>query len=60
MVAQPEFALDAYRRVTLGQMIEDTALDMTKLLTNVLELMRLEAGREAIHRDWIRCSTWSG
>ena len=52
MVAQTDFALDVYRRVTLGQMIEDTARDMTKLLSNVLELMRLESSRDAINRDW--------
>ena len=52
MVAHTDFALDVYRRVTLGQMIEDTARDMTKLLTNVLELMRLESSRDAIQRDW--------
>ncbi len=52
MVAQTDFALDVYRRVTLGQMIEDTARDMTQLLSNVLELMRLESSRDAIRRDW--------
>ena len=52
MVAQTDFALDVYRRVTLGQMIEDTARDMTKLLSNVLELMRLESSLDAINRDW--------
>jgi two-component system sensor histidine kinase KdpD len=52
MVAQADYALDVYRRVTLGQMIEDTARDMTELLSNVLELMRLESGRDAIRRDW--------
>lgn len=52
MVAQTDFALDVYRRVTLGQMIEDTARDMTKLLSNVLELMRLESSHDAINRDW--------
>lgn len=52
MVAQTDFALDVYRRVTLGQMIEDTARDMTQLLSNVLELMRLESSRDVIRRDW--------
>jgi len=52
IVAQSDFALDVYRRVMLGQMIEDKARDMSKLLSNVLELMRLESGRNATNRDW--------
>jgi len=32
-VAQNDFALDIYRRVTLGRLIEDKARDMSDLLT---------------------------
>jgi two-component system sensor histidine kinase KdpD len=52
IVAQNDFALDIYRRVTLGRLIEDKARDMSDLLTNVLELVRLEAGHEALNKDW--------
>ena len=37
---------------TLGGLIEDKARDMTELLTNVLELMRLESGAIEVRREW--------
>ncbi|HWW21200.1 MAG TPA: DUF4118 domain-containing protein [Steroidobacteraceae bacterium] len=52
IVAQSNFALDVYRRVTLGRLIEDKARDMTDLLTNVLELVRLESGADVLNKDW--------
>jgi len=52
MMAQRDFALDLYRRVTLGRLIESKARDMADLLTNVLELIRLESGGELLLRDW--------
>jgi two-component system, OmpR family, sensor histidine kinase KdpD len=52
MMAQSDFALDMYRRVTLGRLIEDKARDMSDLLANVLELVRLESGADVLHRDW--------
>jgi two-component system sensor histidine kinase KdpD len=52
IVAQHDFSLDTYRRVTLGRLIEDKARDMSDLLTNVLELVRLESGVDALNRDW--------
>jgi two-component system sensor histidine kinase KdpD len=52
IVAQNDFALDLYRRVTLGRLIEDKARDMSDLLTNVLELVRLESGTDVLNRDW--------
>jgi len=52
IVAQNDFALDIYRRVTLGRLIEDKARDMSDLLTNVLELVRLESGHEALNKEW--------
>jgi two-component system sensor histidine kinase KdpD len=52
IVAQNDFSLDIYRRVTLGRLIEDKARDMSDLLTNVLELVRLESGADVLNRDW--------
>jgi two-component system sensor histidine kinase KdpD len=52
IVAQNDFSLDIYRRVTLGKLIEDKARDMSDLLTNVLELVRLESGADVLNRDW--------
>jgi two-component system, OmpR family, sensor histidine kinase KdpD len=52
IVAQADFVLDLYRRVTLGRLIEDKARDMSDLLTNVLELVRLESGADVLNRDW--------
>lgn len=52
MMAHESFPLDAHRRTTLGRLIEDKARDMTELLSNVLELMRLETGSLGVKRDW--------
>jgi two-component system, OmpR family, sensor histidine kinase KdpD len=52
MMAQNDFALDIYRRVTLGHLIEDKARDMSDLLSKVLELVRLESGADVLNQDW--------
>jgi two-component system sensor histidine kinase KdpD len=52
LIAQPEYALNADRRTTLGYLIERKARDMSQLLTNVLELMQLEFGSGALRSDW--------
>jgi len=52
IVAQCEFNLDRYRRATLGKLIEDKARDMSDLLSNVLDLVRLESQPAALSRDW--------
>jgi two-component system sensor histidine kinase KdpD len=52
IVAQGDFVLDVYRRVTLGRLIEGKARDMSDLLSNVLELVRLESGADVLNRDW--------
>jgi two-component system, OmpR family, sensor histidine kinase KdpD len=52
IVAQHDFALDIYRRVMLGRLIEDKARNMSELLSNVLELVRLESGADVLNRDW--------
>jgi two-component system, OmpR family, sensor histidine kinase KdpD len=52
LIAQPEYALNVDRRTTLGLLIERKARDMSRLLTNVLELMQLESCRGALRADW--------
>jgi two-component system, OmpR family, sensor histidine kinase KdpD len=52
LIAQPEYALNADRRTTLGLLIERKARDMSRLLTNVLELMQLESSGNALRADW--------
>lgn len=52
LVAQKDVSLDRHRRETLGHLIEEKARDMTGLLTNVLELMRLETGTGAPQAQW--------
>jgi two-component system sensor histidine kinase KdpD len=52
LIAQPEYALNADRRTTLGYLIERKARDMSQLLTNVLELMQMEFGNGALRSDW--------
>jgi two-component system, OmpR family, sensor histidine kinase KdpD len=52
LVAQSSGSLDRHRRKTLGHLIEEKARDMSGLLTNVLELMRLETGTGALRADW--------
>ena len=52
LIAQPEYALNADRRTTLGLLIERKARDMSRLLTNVLQLMQLESSKSAPRADW--------
>src|SRR6202795_1254661 len=52
LIAQPEYALNADRRTTLGHLIERKARDMSQLLTNVLELMQMEFGSGTLRTDW--------
>jgi two-component system sensor histidine kinase KdpD len=52
LIAQPEYALNADRRTTLGHLIERKARDMSQLLTNVLDLMQMEFGSGALRADW--------
>jgi len=51
LVAQTQNVLDAHRRTVLGELIEDKAREMTELLTNVLDLMRLETA-PTVKRGW--------
>jgi two-component system, OmpR family, sensor histidine kinase KdpD len=52
MMAHGDFSLDEHRRTTLGRLIEDKARDMTELLSNVLELIRLEGSAPVVRREW--------
>ncbi len=52
LVAQSNDALDRHRRTTLGSLIEEKARDMSGLLTNVLELMRLETSAGLTRAEW--------
>jgi two-component system, OmpR family, sensor histidine kinase KdpD len=52
LVAQSSGVLDRHRRETLGNLIEEKARDMSGLLTNVLELMRLETSAAPPRADW--------
>ena len=44
--------LDAGTRVALARSVETKAREMSELVTNVLELVRLESGQVALRRDW--------
>lgn len=52
LVAQSSDTLDRHRRKTLGVLIEEKARDMSGLLANVLELMRLESSGGPPRADW--------
>jgi len=52
LLAQPECNLNADHRISLGRLVERKALDMTQLLTNVLELARLEFGSVELRTEW--------
>jgi two-component system sensor histidine kinase KdpD len=52
LIAQPEYVLNVDRRATLGVLIERKARDMSRLLTNVLELMQMESATGLLRADW--------
>ncbi|HEV2284762.1 MAG TPA: DUF4118 domain-containing protein, partial [Steroidobacteraceae bacterium] len=51
-LAQHGATLDAATRVELARSIETTAHEMSELVSNVLDLVRLESGQVALRRDW--------
>ena len=51
-LARREPALDEATRIALAASIEDKAREMTDLISNVLDLTRLESGQVALRRDW--------
>jgi two-component system sensor histidine kinase KdpD len=52
LIGQPEYALNADRLATLGKLIERKAHDVTQLLTNVLDLVKMEFGSRSLNADW--------
>jgi len=51
-LADPSGALDAESRRKLAQSIETRARDMSDVISNVLDLTRLESDRLVLRRDW--------
>ncbi len=51
-LAQKGAALDESKRAALAQSIEDKAQEMSNLISNVLDLVRLEARQGRLRRDW--------
>lgn len=51
-LADPTLAIDAQARAQLARSIADKAGQMSALVTNVLDLMRMESGRLALRREW--------
>ncbi|HUO20210.1 MAG TPA: sensor histidine kinase KdpD [Steroidobacteraceae bacterium] len=51
-LAQHGASLDEATRVQLARSIETTAHEMSELVSNVLDLVRLESGQVALRRDW--------
>ncbi len=51
-LAQHGATLDDATRTELARSIETTAHEMSELVSNVLDLVRLESGQVALRRDW--------
>jgi len=51
-LADPSLHIDPVTRAGLAGSIAEKARDMSALVTNVLDLMRLEAGRFTLRRGW--------
>jgi two-component system sensor histidine kinase KdpD len=51
-LARQGASLDEPTRATLAGSIEDKAREMTDLISNVLDLTRLESGQVTLRRDW--------
>ena len=51
-LAQHGAGLDEATRVELAHSVETTAREMSELVSNVLDLVRLESGQVALRRDW--------
>ncbi|HXZ58657.1 MAG TPA: sensor histidine kinase KdpD [Steroidobacteraceae bacterium] len=51
-LAEHGATLDEATRVQLAHSIETTAREMSDLVSNVLDLVRLESGQVALRRDW--------
>jgi two-component system sensor histidine kinase KdpD len=51
-LAERGASLDEATRVALARSIETKAREMSELVSNVLDLVRLESGQVALRRDW--------
>jgi two-component system sensor histidine kinase KdpD len=51
-LADPQLAIDSAARMRLATTIETKAQEMSKLISNVLELMRFESGEVRLRTDW--------
>jgi len=52
-LADPDSRLDAQTRRELAQSIVDESAQMTQLIANVLEMTRLESGRQPARFEWV-------
>ena len=48
----PDLRLEPEARAQLGRLIDAKAQEMSELISNVLDLMRFEAGEVQLRRDW--------
>jgi two-component system sensor histidine kinase KdpD len=51
-LADPQLAIDTAARIRLATTIETKAQEISKLISNVLELMRFESGDVRLRLDW--------
>ena len=51
-LAQHGASLDEATRIELARSVETKAREMSELVSNVLDLVRLESGQVALRRDW--------
>ncbi|MBV8743272.1 MAG: DUF4118 domain-containing protein [Sinobacteraceae bacterium] len=51
-LAQHGSGLDETTRIELARSVETKAREMSQLVSNVLDLVRLESGKVALRRDW--------
>ncbi len=51
-LADPALGLDSAARIRLATTIESKAREMSKLISNVLDLMRFESGEVRLRPDW--------
>jgi two-component system sensor histidine kinase KdpD len=52
LIGQRDYAINAERRAMLGNLIERKATDMSQLLSNVLDLAKMELGQGALRAEW--------
>jgi two-component system sensor histidine kinase KdpD len=52
LIGQQDYAINADRRAMLGNLIERKATDMSQLLSNVLDLAKMELGNGVLRAEW--------